>query len=93
LSLYLPIPHQEIRIKVKFKDSTFEERYNEYWNNSVVTVDQTIRNASLGFKLFDNTDISKLITTYQQYVINIFSNLKRRNHSPQSATSCPIAVM
>ena len=65
---------------MKFKNSPFEERYNEYWNNNVVTVDQIIRNVSLGFKLFDDTNIGKLIEKYQQHVMNILSNLERQSY-------------
>ena len=64
---------------MKFENSTFEERYNDYWNKHVVALDKLIRNVSLGFSLFDNNaNIPALIEAYQQHVRNILANLARQ---------------
>lgn len=60
--------------KMKFKNSPFEDCFNEYWNNNVVTLDNTIRNASLGC----DDNIAKLIERYQHHVKNILLNLNRQ---------------
>jgi hypothetical protein len=64
---------------MKFENSLFEERYNDYWNTHVVTSDHKIRNISLGITFFDeNANVGKLITTYQRHVLNILTNLDRQ---------------
>lgn len=64
---------------MKFKNSLFEERYNEYWNSNVVILDKTIRNASEGENLFAKRDnVGNLIKAYQQHVLNVLSNLDRQ---------------
>lgn len=66
---------------MKFKESLFEERYNEYWNKNVVTLDTTIRNTSLGLNIFENrVKVSGFIRAYQQHVLNILSNLDRQSY-------------
>lgn len=65
---------------MNFENSLHEERYNDYWNQSVVALDKKIRSASLNLCLFDNTNISKLIKEYHQHVQNILSNLDRQSY-------------
>ncbi|WP_454782476.1 hypothetical protein [Legionella sp. WA2022007384] len=64
---------------MKFENSTFEERYNDYWNGNVVRLDSAIRRCTLGLNLFEmNSSVHQLIEAYQQHVLNILSNLKRQ---------------
>ncbi|STY29144.1 bile acid beta-glucosidase [Legionella wadsworthii] len=66
---------------MKFEDSLFEERYNGYWNNTVVPLDTALRHISLGLNLFKNrASIPQLILAYQQNVSNILSNLDRQSY-------------
>ncbi len=64
---------------MKFENSNFEERYNDYWNRNVVTLDTTIRSCSLGLNLFEvRSNVLELIETYQQHISNLLSNLTRQ---------------
>ncbi|KTD41467.1 hypothetical protein [Legionella parisiensis] len=66
---------------MKFQNSWFEDRYNEYWNKNVVTLDETIRSTSLGLNLFENrANVTQLIEAYQQHVLNILTNLDRQSY-------------
>ncbi|MGM9453581.1 hypothetical protein ACTAZI_09620 [Legionella bozemanae] len=66
---------------MKFQNSLFEDRYNEYWNKNVVTLDETIRNTSLGLNLFENrANVTQLIEAYQQHVLTILTNLDRQSY-------------
>ncbi|KTC90143.1 hypothetical protein OQJ18_05330 [Fluoribacter dumoffii] len=68
-------------MKAKFENSSLEDRFNNYWNNNVVLLDTTIRNASLGLNFFQSSaNIGELIKTYQQHVLNILSNLSRQSY-------------
>ncbi|CAM2753156.1 bile acid beta-glucosidase [Legionella steigerwaltii] len=65
---------------MKFENSLFEERYNDYWNRTVVVLDTTIRNSSSDQNLFANrANVGELIKTYQQNVLNVLSNLDRQS--------------
>ncbi|PWY56180.1 hypothetical protein DGG96_07510 [Legionella qingyii] len=64
---------------MKFENSTFEERFNDYWNSNVVTLDIAIRSCSLGLNLFEiRSSALQLIETYQRHILNILSNLTRQ---------------
>lgn len=66
---------------MKFQNSLFEDRYNEYWNKNVVTLDETIRNTSLGLNLFENrANVTQLIEAHQQHVLTILTNLDRQSY-------------
>lgn len=66
---------------MKFKDSVFEDHYNEYWNKKVVVLDDTIRTISLGFGLFHNNDhVPSLIEKYYHCVQNILSKLNEQTY-------------
>jgi len=67
---------------MKFEKSTFEERYNKYWNDCVVKTDKNIRKQLAGIGFFQvGPDIEGLVTEYQQHVLNIISNLQRQQKS------------
>lgn len=64
---------------MKFEESDWELRCNEYWNKNVVTMDNTIRTSALGFSfLGDSTDVSMLINEYYDRVMNVVSNVERQ---------------
>jgi ACT domain-containing protein len=73
MKLYFP---QSINYKMKFKNSIFEERFNEYWDNKVIALDMDMRKTSLGLNLHDrSSNIAYLIETFQQNVLNILLEL------------------
>ncbi|AWN74159.1 hypothetical protein LEAN103870_14650 [Legionella anisa] len=66
---------------MKFQNSLFEYRYNEYWDKNVVRLDETIRSTSLGLNLFENRrNVTQLIEAYQQHVLTILVNLDRQSY-------------
>ncbi|MCW8397590.1 hypothetical protein OQJ26_02160 [Legionella sp. PATHC038] len=63
---------------MKFENSLFEERYNEYWNRNVVVLDTIIRNINMQNLFANRANVGDLIKSYQQHVLNMLSNLSRQ---------------
>ena len=57
---------------MKFKNSVFEIRFNDFWNNKVVKTDLKIRSALNKLGLFDSSD-ALVVEKIKEYHINIKS--------------------
>ncbi|KTC79413.1 hypothetical protein [Legionella cherrii] len=63
---------------MKFENSLFEERFNDYWNRNVVVLDTIIRNINMQNLFANRANVGDLIKSYQQHVRNMLSNLFRQ---------------
>ncbi|KTD79433.1 hypothetical protein [Legionella waltersii] len=65
-----------------FKDSNFEERYNEFWNSGAVYADKQISQfMEKGFGLLQQGEYFSLLTKYAETASTLVTNLNRQTWS------------